>query len=232
MIFRSQPALHDGSDGNIWCTWCDPSHGCSILNPTCIILDGLGLVISLRLAWENSRCVFAPSRAAQAEFGSFWRRIPSVVSSKGSERRVERCRNPLPARTHLLSLSRQNATPVQANTTASIVTGFDHHGWCEVWPLSVSGQLALIVYCLLFSASASPPSGASPWQRQRARWPSAPLAGPGSSSACGRVRPSAVSLFSLQGRTTTGIFTVSNRNSGLPSSLWYARRRSHTRHQK
>ena len=59
------------------------------------------------------------SPAAHGEFGSFWRPISSVVSSRGSERRVERCGHPFPTRTHLLRLSRQNLSPVQANTTAS-----------------------------------------------------------------------------------------------------------------
>ena len=59
------------------------------------------------------------SPVAHAEFGSFWRRISSVVSSRGSERRVERCGHPFPTRTHLLRLSRQNLSPFQANTTAS-----------------------------------------------------------------------------------------------------------------
>ena len=51
---------------------------------------------------------------AQAEFGSFWRHISRVVSSKSSERPVERGRNRLPARTHLLSLSRQHVAALRS----------------------------------------------------------------------------------------------------------------------
>ena len=54
----------------------------------------------------RSKCIInrrtqESSPTAQAEFGSFWRRISGVVSSNSSERRVERGRNRLPARTHL-----------------------------------------------------------------------------------------------------------------------------------